>query len=151
MLAHFSNFPFLACCVDLLWFVMWRFKMHEHQRESDKIFCCSFCVLRGLLVFRPIDYLVDFCMSRVALLSLLERLNLITLNLSRPSCFNFWLTMLRDDHDEKYGIKHLASLQILCVVLWLQSGNVRAWLAALLLLLVTPQLSLDPPPNQVTT
>lgn len=75
--------------------------------------------------------------------------------LRRSTDFEFarfwsWL-MLLSGSNAKDGVKHLASLQILCAALWLRSGNVRAWPAALPPLLAAPQPSLDPPPNQVTS
>lgn len=45
---------------------------------------------------------------------------------------------------------HLDSIQILCVVLWLQSENVRVWPLTISVLLEAPQQFLAPLPNQVT-
>lgn len=45
---------------------------------------------------------------------------------------------------------YLDSIQILCVVLWLQSGNVRIWPLTVSVLLEAPLQFLAPLPNQVT-
>lgn len=155
---HFPYFSFSSASLTCPSWCIVSSCMRTRWKYERCAFCCLCVVLlwwRVLLVSGACC-LVHFCMSRVVLHFILTRWT----GCGRPKYgpalqlfgFGSWLCVLIvcNSCDVKVGIKRLASLQILCAVLWQQSGNVRAWLSALLPVLVAPQLSLDPPLNQVT-